>query len=126
MLTGLFLIWILIGSAFMVLMLMFTLFNTTTNATFKIASSFREAKKAKAEQEQLAILKEIAAKQGIELPEEPGKPESMSAKAKSFFIEDKGEELREQLLGIKPIPKGMSEEEKNIRKHLGITGEQTH
>ncbi len=122
----LFLIWILIGGVFMFFMLVLGVFNTTTNAAFKIASSHQEAKRAEAQEEELEILRKIAIKHGIELPER--KPRrSVASKMGSFLsMDDSGDEFRRQLGMKKKEKQGLSEQERKIREQLGIMGEQRH
>lgn len=116
----LFLIWILIVCAFMFLMLVLGFFNTTTNATFKIASSHQEAKRAEAQEEELEILRKIAIKHGIELPERKPKKSVASKMGSLLSMDDSGDEFRKQFrLSSKPL----SEEEARLRKRLGIKTE---
>ena len=57
--------------------------------------------RVKVEQEQLDILKRLAVKEGIELPESPPPKESVSIAKKSFLAGDEGKDLRAQLRGRK-------------------------
>lgn len=110
----------------LLLMLFFAFFSTTMSLFSGISRGNQNRKRTKIEQEQLRILRHLAKKEGIELPETPTPWHqkqvdlpSLNLGINSLFAEDKGEDFRKQFL-IEPAE--ISEEEKKIRKQLGMMG----
>lgn len=122
----LFFLWFLVGSTFMLVMLCIALVGLFIQMVSSANMDHRSRKGTKMQKEQLDILKLMAKKEGIELPEPPTPWHqkqvdlpSLNLGINSLFAEDKGEDFRKQFL-VEPTE--ISEEEKKIRKQLGMMG----
>lgn len=101
----LFFLWFLVGSTFMLAMLAIALVGLFIQFISWVNRDSQSRKGTKAQREQLEILKLMAKKEGIELPEEPipwhqkqvDLP-NLNLGMKSLFSEDKGQEFRKRLL----------------------------
>ena len=126
MMAWLFSAYLLFLIPIVLLMLFFVFFSTVMRLFSGLSQGSQNRKQTKIQQEQLMILRHLAEKEGIELPEMPTPWHqkqvdlpSLNLGINSLFAEDKGEDFRKQFL-IEPAK--ISEEEKKIRQQLGMMG----
>ena len=124
MMAWLFSAYLLFVIPILLLMLFFAFFGTVMRIFSGVSQGAQNRKRTKIEQEQLMILRHLAKKEGIELPETPTPWHqkevdlpSLNLGMRSLFSEDKGQEFRQQFLSE---PAEINEEEKKIREQLGM------
>ena len=78
-------LYFVVGSTFMLIMVALSLLGLIGSSMHRNRVESQNKEKIKVEQEQLSILKQIATKEGIELPEPPPQKETSSMKLDSFL-----------------------------------------